>query len=66
MKSQDTGKLVVIGAAGMMLGLIASDIGEIQAWEHVWTPHFIGSVCAHLSAVIAAAVGGRLSVSAKE
>lgn len=55
-----TGYTVFIAALGMMCGLLAADIQNLEQWAYMTTPKFVGSVFTHLAAVIAAFIGGRI------
>ena len=55
-----SGWLIFIAAMGMMLGLLAGDISSLNSWHDMFYPTFIGGVMTHISAVIAAFVGGNL------
>jgi hypothetical protein len=52
--------MVFAAMLGMMAGLIAVDVRELQSWAEVTTPAFIGNVLAHFAIVIGAFVGGKL------
>lgn len=55
-----SGWLIAIAAMGMMLGLLAGDVSALNNWHEIFYPAFIGGVMTHISAVIAAFVGGNL------
>lgn len=55
-----SGWLIAIAAMGMMLGLLAGDISSLNNWHEIFYPSFIAGVMTHISAVIAAFVGGNL------
>ena len=55
-----TGWIIFIAAVGAMLGLVSHDIAELETWSQATTPLFVSSMLAHLGAVIAAFVGGKL------
>ncbi len=54
------GWLIFIASMGMMLGLLAGDVSSLNNWHEIFYPAFIAGVMTHLSAVIAAFVGGNL------
>jgi hypothetical protein len=54
------GWLIFIAAMGMMLGLLAGDISSLNNWHEVFYPSFVAGIMTHISAVIAAFVGGNL------
>lgn len=60
MTEKRKGYLIFLAALGVMLGLISGNIAELQSWHEVFQPQFVASVFVHLSAVIAAFVGGKL------
>lgn len=55
-----SGWLIFIAALGMMLGLLAGDVSSLNHWNEIFYPSFIAGVMTHISAVIAAFVGGNL------
>lgn len=55
-----TGWIIFIAALGMMCSLLAIDISNMKSWLETTTPEFVGSVMAHIGAVIAAFIGGKL------
>lgn len=55
-----SGWLIGLAAMGMMLGLLAGDVSALTNWKDIFYPSFIGGVMTHISAVIAAFVGGNL------
>ena len=55
-----TGWVVFIGALGMMFGMLAIDIASLKEWSEMQTPLFVGTTLGHLSAVIAAFIGGKI------
>lgn len=57
---KNTGWLIALAAMGMMLGLLAGDVSNLNHWQEVFYPAFISGVMTHISAVIAAFVGGNL------
>lgn len=57
---KNSGWLIAIAAMGMMLGLLAGDIGALNNWHEIFYPTFIAGIMTHISAVIAAFVGGNL------
>lgn len=60
MSSKATGYLVFVAALGTLAGLVAIDISKLENWNYMTTPQFVGNFLAHLAAVIAAFVGGKL------
>lgn len=57
---QTAGWILIVAGVGLMCGLMAVDVSQLASWGQATTPTFIGGAMAHLSAVIAAAVGGKL------
>lgn len=55
-----TGWILALASLGMMLGLLAGDISNLNHWRDTLYPSFISGIMAHISAVIAAFVGGNL------
>jgi hypothetical protein len=55
-----TGWIIFVAAIGMMFGLMSVDILTLKDWNALATPTFVGTFFGHISAVIAAFVGGRL------
>lgn len=60
MSRTTTGWLIFIAALGMMFSLISVDVVSLKDWNETLTPGFVGSMMAHLAAVITAFVGGKL------
>lgn len=60
MTNKRKGWLIFIAAMGMMFTLISSDIAALNSWNDVTAPGFVASTLAHLGAVIAAFIGGKL------
>jgi hypothetical protein len=60
MTNKNAGWALGLGALGMMLGLMASDIHDLANWNAVWEPSFVASMFAHMSVVIMAFLGGKL------
>lgn len=60
MNDKKRGWLIFLAALGVMLGLLSSDLAKLQEWEMAYHPQFVASVFVHMSAVIAAFVGGKL------
>lgn len=60
MTQKTAGYLVFIGALGMMMTLMAVEVANLESWQYVSTPVFVGKSMAHLGTVIAAFVGGKL------
>lgn len=60
MNNKTAGWTLGIAALGMMLGLMASDIHDLQTWQEVYTPVFVASMFAHVSVVIMSFLGGKL------
>lgn len=55
-----SGWLIFIAAMGMMLGLLAGDVHSLNSWNDAFNPAFVAGIMTHISAVIAAFVGGNL------
>lgn len=55
-----SGWLIFIAAVGMMLGLLAGDVHSLNNWNDAFNTAFVAGVMTHISAVIAAFVGGNL------
>lgn len=66
MTKTTTGWLVLIAALGMMCGLLAVDIARLTEWSQATTPTFVGLFLGHLSAVIAAFIGGKIMPENRE
>jgi len=60
MTHTQTGWLLFLAAFGMILGLLAPEIGALADWAAVTAPSFVAKLLGHLAAVIGAFVGGRL------
>ena len=60
MNQTATGWVVGAAALGLMFTLLAGDISQLKTWADATYPSFIAGVIAHLGAVIAAFVGGKL------
>ena len=60
MTNKQTGYIAFIAAIGMMLGLIALDIGKLSTWGEMTTPAFVAALLGHLASVITAFVGGKM------
>ena len=55
-----TGWVVGIAAIGMMFGLTAVQISNLETWNQATQPGFVGMQLANIGTVIAAFVGGKL------
>jgi hypothetical protein len=55
-----TGWMVFLAMLGMMAGLVAVDVRDLEAWGQAMTPAFIGNALGHFAIVIGAFVGGKL------
>lgn len=60
MTNKFAGYSLGLGALAMMMGLMAVDVKSIKTWSEIFTPFFVGTLMAHLSAVIMAFLGGKL------
>jgi len=60
MTKTTAGWTLMLGAVGMMFGLLAVDIAALPTWDVVTKPVFVGTTMGHIAAVIAAFVGGKL------
>ena len=60
MNNSTAGWTLGLAALAMMLGLMSGDIAKVKTWTDVTQPVFVADMCAHLSAVIMAFVGGKL------
>ena len=60
MTQTQVGWTVFLGAFGMMMTLMAVEVANLESWQYVSTPVFIGKAMAHIGTVIAAFVGGKL------
>lgn len=60
MTQSNVGWFIFVAALGMFCGLIALDISNLETWEFMTTPKFIGKMLLNLSAVISAFIGGKL------
>lgn len=60
MNKTTTGWIIGVAALGAMLTLMSADIMNLDTWAAAKTPAFIGEALAHVGAVIAAFIGGKL------
>ena len=60
------GWTVLVAALGMMMGLMAIEISQIEEWQRVTTPQFVGKSLAHFATVIGAFIGGKLLPTVKD
>lgn len=60
MTQTHTGWIVFVAMLGMMAGLIAVDVRELESWSDARTPAFVGGALAHFGLVLGAFVGGKL------
>ena len=60
MTNKFAGYTLGLGAIAMMMGLMAVDVKSLKTWAEIFTPVFVGTMMAHLSAVIMAFLGGKL------
>lgn len=60
MKQEHAGAILVLAAAGMLATLLSVEIANLPNWHAVLAPAFVGKALAHVGAVLAAAVGGKL------
>jgi hypothetical protein len=54
------GWITFIGAMGMMMSLIALDIGKLNTWQEATSPKFTAEIFGKISVVIASFIGGRI------
>jgi hypothetical protein len=66
MTKKTTGWTVGLAGFGMMCGLMGSDLIQLMKLGEVVSPSFMGNMLLHISAVIAAFVGGRLIPDARD
>lgn len=57
---QTQGVVVLIAAAGMMLGLLGMELKDVQDWVYATKPEFAGKLLIHLASVIGAFISGQL------
>lgn len=55
-----TGMAFGLAALGMTVGLLGAEISQLQDWQPVVTPAFVGKSLMHVATVIAAYVSGQL------
>ena len=60
MTDNTKGYFIFIAALGLMLTMMAADVKGLEGWQNAFMPDFVGQMFAHLGAVIAAFVGGKL------
>lgn len=60
MNRTTTGMAFGLAAVGMTVGLLGSEIAQLQDWQPVLTPGFVGRSLMHLATVIAAYVSGQM------
>lgn len=60
MTNKQAGWFLGLAALGMMFGLMAVDIANLDSWAQAAKPSFVGLQMAHISVVVAAFVGGKL------
>lgn len=60
MEQSTKGILVFVAGIAMLMGLVAVEIAQLEAWESWTTPGFIAKLLAHIAAVLTAFVGGKL------
>lgn len=51
---------IFVAAIGLLFGMLAIDVASLKQWSEMQTPLFVGSLIGHISAVIAAFIGGKL------
>lgn len=54
------GYAVFVGAIGMMLGLLGTELIQLPRGETIWTFSFIGKILVHISTVIGAYIAGQI------
>ena len=54
------GVVTLMAAAGMMAGLLGSEVKDLDSWVFVTTPSFVGKTLIHLASVIGAYIAGQL------
>lgn len=59
-ESRTAGWVVFIAAMGMMAGLMAEDIRQLEEWSSIFKPSFLASILTHFAAVVTAFIGGRV------
>lgn len=65
--SQTTaGWTIFVAAIGLLCGMLAIDVASLKTWGDMQTPLFVGSMLGHISAVVAAFVGGKLIPESRE
>lgn len=60
MSPKTQGWMLLVAAIGMLFGLIALDISNLETWDTVTTPQFVGKLLGNLASVITAFVGGKI------
>lgn len=60
-----TGWIIFVGAVGMMCGMLAIDVAALKTWADLQTPLFVGTTLGHVSAVVAAFIGGKVIPEAR-
>ncbi len=61
-----SGWIIFVAAVGLMCGMLAVDVVSLKEWSAMQTPVFVGTTLGHISAVVAAFVGGKLIPEARE
>jgi hypothetical protein len=60
MTQSSKGWWLFVGAVGLMLSMMAADVKSLESWQKAFEPDFVGQMFAHIGAVIAAFMGGKL------
>ena len=60
MTNRTAGWTLMAASLGMMLLLVSADIKELDSFDRVYTPAFIGNMLAHIGNVLMAFIGGKL------
>ena len=54
------GVITLLSAAGMMAGLLGSEVKDLDSWVFLTTPSFVGKTLVHLASVVGAYIAGQL------
>lgn len=65
MTRTSTGQIVLLAALGMMAGLMATEVRELDSWAAITSPSFVGSLLAHFASIVAAYVSGQIVPTAE-
>ncbi len=55
-----SGLVLFVAALGMMAGLLGAEIAQLNNWDPVLTPAFLGKALIHIATVITAYISGQL------